>query len=681
MPRLTIDGQAVEVPDGASVMQAAEALGIEIPHFCSHEKLSVAGNCRMCLVEVKPGPPKPVASCCLAAAEGMEVTTNSDGVREARAGVMEFLLINHPLDCPICDQGGECDLQDQAFAYGAGGSRYTEDKRAVADKNLGPLIKTVMTRCINCTRCVRFATEIAGAPVLGQMHRGEDTEIGTFIEAAVATELSGNMIDICPVGALTSKPYAFTARPWDLVKTPSVDVHDAVGASIRVDSYGRAVMRVLPRRHEGVNEVWIDDRTRFACDGLAERRLDRPWVRGADGHLAATSWDAALGAVATRLGALDGAEIAALAGDLVDVEAVVALGDLMDALGAPHRDCRVDGAVFDTSQRAGYLFGPTIAGLEGLDALLLVATDPRVEAAMVSARIFKAWRASGLPIGLIGPAVDAPYPYAHLGAGPEALETLARARTGFAKVLRDAARPAVIAGKSAFRRPDGLAVHRALHDAAGAFGATFGMLHDAAGRVGALEVGFAPRGPGALGFEGILAAARGGRVKAVVLLGVDTFRVRDALGPDTFVVYIGHHGDAGAAGADVVLPGAAYTEKDATYVNMEGRPQRALAAVAPPGDARVDWEILRDLAAALGTPLPYAHPGARIEAAWPHLADLDALAPPPLAPFGVSGVLERAPFVLPPGRDFWRANVICRASPTMAKCAAAFQSKASQKAA
>ncbi|HBH26312.1 MAG TPA: NADH-quinone oxidoreductase subunit G [Rhodospirillaceae bacterium] len=666
MPKLTIDGVEVEVEPGTSVLQAAEALGVEIPRFCFHDRLSVAGNCRMCLVEISPGPPKPVASCCLPAADGMVVKTDSPMVREARAGVMEFLLMNHPLDCPICDQGGECDLQDQAVGYGAGRSRYTENKRAVAEKALGPLIKTAMTRCINCTRCVRFAEEIAGAPVLGQFHRGEDAEIGTFIKAAVATEMSGNMIDICPVGALTSRPYAYRARPWELTKTPSIDVHDALGANIRVDSRGREVLRILPRLHEGINEEWIDDRTRFACDGLAERRLDRPWVRGADGRLRETSWATALTAAARGLA---GRDVAALAGDLADVEAVVALRDLMDELGSPHRDCRVDGAVFDTSQRSGWLMNAGVAGVDEADILLLVATDPRREATVLGARIFRNWRERGLPIAVIGPAIDAPYGYDHLGDGPDALDRLARARTGFAKTIKGAQNPMILAGMSAFRRPDGLAVHRALHEAAQKFGATFNMLHTAAGRVGALEVGFVP-GPGGMDCAGILRDA-----KALISLGAEVSAPKGC-----FTVYIGHHGDVGAAGADVVLPGSAYTEKDATYVNTEGRPQRAVRAVAPPGLAREDWTIVRDLAAALGKPLSYNDISARIEAAWPHLARWDTVEPAPWGPFGTAGPVDRVPFAAPKDA-YYHANAICRASPTMARCVVAFRAPNSEEAA
>jgi NADH-quinone oxidoreductase subunit G len=664
MPKLTINGMAVEVEKGTSILQAAEQLGIEIPRFCYHDKLSVPANCRMCLVEVEGGPPKPVASCAMACGEGMTVQTESPMVKKARKGVMEMLLINHPLDCPICDQGGECDLQDQAMAYGFDRSRFHENKRAVPDKELGPLVKTIMTRCINCTRCVRFAEEIAGVPTLGQFHRGEDAEIGTFIDKLVDTELSGNLIDICPVGALTNKPYAFKARSWELRKTESIDVHDAVGSNIRVDTYGREVMRVLPRLHEDINEEWISDRTRFACDGLGKARLDRSWIRDKDsGKLIEASWDEAFALIAKKLKGVKGENIAALVGDLAELESIVVLKDLMTKLGSTNMDCRTDGELFDVSSRAGYLFNSTIAGIEQADAILLVGTNPRHEASMVNARIRKAWANGKVKIGLVGEKADLTYPYEHFGTGPQDITKAVKAFKGKYQ------KPMIIAGIGAFQREDGLAVHHALYEAAEEMGATFNMLHAAASRVGALEAGFVP-GEGGKNFHEIVAGTKDGSIKVLYLLGADEFEARAEIGWKTFVIYQGHHGDRGAARADVVLPGAAYTEKDGLYVNTEGRAQIAKRAAFPPGEAREDWKILRAVSDKLKKTLPYdtlIQLRGRIAQEWPHLAQADTIQPAQKQAFGVKGKVSAEGFAGPVD-SYYLTNAICRASKTMQQC-------------
>ena len=480
MAKLTINGREIEVPNGLTVLQACELAGIEIPRFCYHERLSVAGNCRMCLVEMERAP-KPIASCAIPVNDGMVIHTDTPTVQKARQGVMEFLLINHPLDCPICDQGGECDLQDQAMAYGYDRSRYNENKRAVPDKYMGPLIKTIMTRCIQCTRCVRFATEVAGVEDIGLLNRGEKVEI-TTLEQAIDSEMSGNLVDVCPVGALTSKPYAFNARPWELRKTNSIDVMDAVGSNIRVDARGREVMRVLPRLHEDVNEEWISDKTRHACDGLRRQRLDRPYVRGADGKLAQATWAEAFQAIAARLSDLPGERIAAIAGDQADAESMKALKDLMAALGSANLDCRQDGAKLDPSCRAGYLFNSTIAGIERADAVLLIGSNPRWEAPLVNARLRKGYLWGGLKVGLIGEPVDLTYGVDYLGAGPETLQQLAGGEGAFAETLRAAERPALILGMGALARPDGaaiLALARQLAESCGMTGAS----DNAAGRM------------------------------------------------------------------------------------------------------------------------------------------------------------------------------------------------------
>jgi NADH-quinone oxidoreductase subunit G len=679
-PKVTINGIKIEVEPGTSILQAAEQLGIEVPRFCYHDKLSVPANCRMCLVEVEGGPPKPVASCAMACGDGMSIRTDSEMVQKARKGVMEMLLINHPLDCPICDQGGECDLQDQAVGYGFDRSRFQENKRAVPDKELGPLIKTSMNRCINCTRCVRFAEEIAGTPVLGQFHRGEDAEIGTFIDELVKTELSGNLIDICPVGALTSKPYAFKARSWELRKTESIDAHDALGCNIRVDVRGREVMRILPRLHEDINEEWIDDRARFSYDGLNRGRIDRPYIRDEkSGKLKAASWEEAFAFIKKKMKGIKPDQVAALAGDMVELESMVALKDLMDKLGSPHRDCRTDGARFDVRTRGGYLFNSTIAAVEQADVILLIGTNPRREGALLNARIRKAWTERRAKIGLIGEAADLTYSYDHLGTGPHDVEKLLTASTGFAKILKEASRPVMIVGSGVFQRADGEAVHTMLRECAEKLGIVnaerngFNILHRAASRVGGLEIGFTPQ-KGGRDFTQIIEGTKDGSIKALYLLGADEFEAHSAIGWQAFVIYQGHHGDHGAARADVVLPGAAYTEKDGIYLNTEGRPQMARRASFPPGEAREDWKIIRALSDHLGVKLLYdtdIQLRERIFADWPHFENFDSIKKARWQGTGEPGKVDAAPFVSP-AKNFYMANAICRASQTMRKCADAF---------
>jgi NADH-quinone oxidoreductase subunit G len=675
MPKVTVDGVELEVPAGVTALQACEMAGKEIPRFCFHERLSVAGNCRMCLVEVSPGPPKPAASCALPVADGMEIKTDSEMVRKARNGVMEFLLINHPLDCPICDQGGECDLQDQAMAYGRDGSRFQEHKRAVKDKHMGPLVKTIMTRCIHCTRCVRFATEIAGVPELGLLGRGEQAEITTYLEKSLDSEVSANVIDLCPVGALTSKPYAFVSRPWELTKTESVDVLDAVGAAIRVDARQTEVLRVLPRLNEDVNEEWLADKSRSACDALARQRLDRPYVRR-DGKLQAASWDEAFAAIAEKMNGLDGSRMAAIAGDLCDAEAMFALKALMDAKGSPNLDCRQDGAKLPAA-RAGYIMNSGIAGLETADAVLLVGTNPRWEAPLVNTRLRKAWLQGGATIAAVGPQIDLTYPCENLGAGPETLQAIADGSHPFAETLKNAERPVVIVGMGALARGDGeavLAAARALAETCnlvrdGWNG--FNVLHTAAARVGGLDIGFVP-GAGGRDVAGILDGAASGDIELVYLLGADEIDM-SRLG-DAFVVYQGHHGDAGAHRADVILPGAAYTEKNGTYVNTEGRVQLGRQAVQPPGDAREDWTVIRALAGAVGAGLDYVTLGdvrAAMAAANPVFERVDAFAPADWEAFGAAGAMDSAPFESPIA-NYYMTDPISRASETMAECTREF---------
>jgi NADH-quinone oxidoreductase subunit G len=686
MPKLIVDGTEIEVENGITLLQACEEAGAEIPRFCYHERLSIAGNCRMCLVEVK-GAPKPQASCALSVndlrpgPEGQppEVFTKSRTVKKAREGVMEFLLINHPLDCPICDQGGECDLQDQAMAYGFDKNRFAENKRAVEDKDIGPLVKTIMNRCIHCTRCIRFTTEVAGVEEMGAIGRGEDMEITTYLEKALTSELQGNVIDLCPVGALTSKPYEFTARPWELTKTESIDVMDAVGSAIRVDSRGAEVMRVLPRLNDEVNEEWISDKARFIWDGLRSQRLDRPYVRD-NGTLREASWDEAFSAIAARFKGRDPGRIGAIAGDLAAAEDIYALRDLMDALGVANIDCRQDGSPLgEAGGRAGYLFNSGIAGIDETDALLLVGTNPRIEAAVLNARIRRNWLHTRLPVAAIGEPADLTYAHEYLGAGPETLRDVAEGRHKFASVLARAKQPMIIVGQGAIARPDGLAVlslAAKLAQGCGAIGSEwngFNVLQAAAGRVGGLDVCFLPR-QGGVGTAGIVEGAAKGSIDTVYLLGADEIDM-EKLG-SAFVVYQGTHGDAGAHRADVILPGAAYTEKSATYINTEGRVQLARRAVFPPGDAREDWAIIRALSGVMGKTLAYntlEQLRARMHGESPQTAARDELPIADTARFGdlaaKGGRIDAAPFANAI-RDFYLTNPIARASKIMAECSA-----------
>jgi NADH-quinone oxidoreductase subunit G len=683
MARLKVDGKEIEVPDHYTLLQAAEEAGAEIPRFCFHERLSIAGNCRMCLVEVKGGPPKPQASCAMGVrdlrpgpnGEPPEMFTNTPMVKKAREGVMEFLLINHPLDCPICDQGGECDLQDQAMAFGVDSSRFYENKRAVEDKYIGPLVKTIMTRCIHCTRCIRFTTEVGGVSELGATGRGEDMEITTYLERAMTSELQGNVIDLCPVGALTSKPYAFQARPWELTKTESIDVMDAVGSAIRVDTRGREVMRILPRTNDDVNEEWISDKTRFIWDGLRTQRLDRPYVRKG-GKLVPATWPEAFEAIRAAVAKTSGDRIGAIAGDLAAVEEMYALKLLMASLGSANIDCRQDGAALDPSAgRAGYIFNPTIAGIEQADALLLIGSNPRFEASVLNARIRKRWRLGNFPIGAVGDIGDPRYDYVALGSGPDSLKQLLDGKGKFVSALKKAQRPLIIVGQGALARPDGGAVLGLAAKLAGDLKAVredwngFAVLHNAAARVGGLDIGFVP-GEGGKDLAGMMSGA----LDVLFLLGADEIDMK-AIG-NAFTVYIGTHGDAGAHRADVILPGSAYTEKSGTYVNTEGRVQMANRAGFAPGQAKEDWAILRALSDVLGHRLPFdslSQLRARLYADHPLMAAIEEIRPGEAATIArlakAGGRLGKAPFV-PPVRDFYLTNPIARASAVMAECSA-----------
>jgi NADH-quinone oxidoreductase subunit G len=658
MPKVTVDGQEIEVPQGATVLQACEEAGKEIPRFCYHERLSIAGNCRMCLVEVKPGPPKPQASCALPATEGQEIRTDSAMVKKAREGVMEFLLINHPLDCPICDQGGECDLQDQSMTYGKGTSRTQEQRRAVTEKYMGPLIKTVMTRCIHCTRCVRFSEEIAGVDEIGALYRGEDMQITTYLEQAAAHELSANVIDLCPVGALTSRPYAFEARPWELKRTLSIDVSDAVGANISLHSKGREVMRALPRINDDVNEEWLSDKARYQVDGLTKRRLDRVFVRK-DGKLAASDWSEAFGAIAGALEA-DKSSVAAVAGDMVDCETMFAAKALLKACGSTLLEGRQTGMTYDVSNLAAVNFNSTLAGIETADCILIVGSHIRWEAALVNARIRKAVKA-GAKVFVVGPEWETTYPAEFLG---EDLKVLNRVPKALGDAMKAAERPAVILGGAALAN-DVLGAALKLVDK---FGLVkdgwngFNVLHMSASRMGGLMLGYAQEG----GMADIAAA----NPKVLFSLGADEMDYEPYA--DCLKVYIGHHGDKGAHNADIILPAASYAEKDGTYVNTEGRVQFAEKAVFAPGDAREDWTILRALADAIGVSVGFDS-FAQLQGAM--IAEVPALGEEALADYGTlpkadskakaEGVISAYPV-----KDFYLTNPIARASSVMQQCSA-----------
>jgi len=652
--KVVIDGKEVEVEGAMTLIQACEVAGIEVPRFCYHERLSIAGNCRMCLVEVVGGPPKPAASCAMQVRDlrpGPDgqppvVKTNSPMVKKAREGVMEFLLINHPLDCPICDQGGECDLQDQAMAYGVDFSRFREPKRATEDLDLGPLVETHMTRCISCTRCVRFTTEVAGIHQMGQTGRGEDAEITSYLGQTLDSNMQGNIIDLCPVGALVSKPYAFTARPWELTKTESIDVMDALGSSIRVDTKGREVMRFLPRNHDGVNEEWISDKTRFVWDGLRKQRLDTPYIRE-NGKLRKASWPEALSAASA---AMKGKKVAGLVGDLAPVEAAFALKQLIEGQGG-NVECRTDGAKLPIGNRSGYVGTSSIEDIDDAKRILLIGTNPRTEAPVLNARIRRAW-SNGADVALLGEAVDLTYDYHHLGSDRAALTKLMDD-----KGLSDGADTPglVIVGQGALSEADGEAVLSAAMKIAELGNSRLLVLHTAAGRVGAMDVGAVTEG-------GLEAALDGAEV--IYNLGADEVDID----PGAFVIYQGSHGDRGAHRADIILPAAAYTEENGLFVNTEGRPQLALRAGFPPGEAKENWAILRALSAELDATLPYdsmAQLRQALVAAHPHLGEIDVVAENAWQPLPVKK----------PGKadfrnaltDFYLTNPIARASSLMAE--------------
>lgn len=678
-----IDDIPVMVEPGTTVLQAAAQVGIEIPRFCYHERLAVAGNCRMCLVEVERSP-KPVAACAMPVMKGWRIKTDSEMTKRAREGVMEFLLMNHPLDCPICDQGGECDLQDQAMAFGSDRSRFTDinhsGKRAVEDKDIGPLIKTIMTRCIHCTRCIRFASEVAGVNDLGTTGRGNDMQIGTYVEKFFLSELSGNVIDLCPVGALTNKPYSFVARPWEIRRIDSVDVMDGLGSNIVVNTRTNEVLRILPRENEEINEEWLSDKSRFACDGLKRQRLVAPMLKKPDGELQAVEWESALISVAKALQAAPKGKIAVVAGAMADAEAMVALKDLLNRLGSEtlctEQAFPTEGA--GTDLRSNYIMNNSLAACEKADLVLLVGTNPRYEAPLLNTRLRKGYVHNETDVALIGPNVDLSYPHENLGSDPQILADIASGRHPFFGKLKAAKRPLVIVGADVLARKDGSQFLAAAKTLAGKLTPenpewkAFNVLQTTAGQTAALDIGYHP------GVDAAVAA----QPKVLILLGADAGNVkRESLPADCFVIYQGHHGDNGASIADCILPGAAYTEKQGTYVNTEGRAQQTLVAVSPPGLAREDWKIIRALSEIVGTPLPYDTLDElrdRLEEIAPHLVHYGQLQPANYEKCGeelaktAAGRFESSiDFKQKLLKDFFMTDPITRASPTMAKCTVA----------
>ena len=671
MPFITINNKEIEFENGMTVMQACELTGIEIPRFCYHDKLSIAGNCRMCLVEMEKSP-KLIASCAMPAAEGMKILTNTENVENARKGVMEFLLINHPLDCPICDQGGECDLQDQALHYGFDKSRYEENKRAVKNKYMGPLVSTIMTRCIHCTRCVRFSTEIAGVDDLGLLGRGENAEITTYLEKTIKSELSGNVIDLCPVGALTSKPYAFKARPWELNKTESIDVFDAMGSSIRIDTLGKNTLRVLPRMNEEINEEWISDKSRFAIDGLSKQRIDTPYLLK-DGKLIISVWDEVLASITQEISKRGKENILALSGKFTDIETLFSAKSFLQSLGSDYFDCRYDNVQFIEKQRGSYIFNSTIQEIDNADAILLIGTNPRWEACVLNARIRKAYINNDCKVGLIGKKLDLTYKYEHLSDDIDHINDLLNNKSSFSEVLENSKKSLIIIGNSAINYPEGKEVLNICSEIAKKYDISnnnfngFNILQQDISKVGAIDIGF---------YNNNFSQNFDQNIKnhitkfnpVVFLLACD--EINHSILEGAFVVYLGHHGDVSAQLADIVLPTPAYTEKSSTYVNMEGRVLQTTRCYHPLGEAKEEWKIFRTLSDRFSQKLKFNNLSElrnEILNFFPAFNEINNLPKTSKLDFGSSTKIENR--VLEYNiKNFYMTDVISRASITMANC-------------
>ena len=671
MPKITIDTKEIEFENGMTVMQACELAGVEIPRFCYHDKLSTAGNCRMCLVEMEKSP-KPIASCAMPAAEGMNIKTNTELVKKARQGVMEFLLINHPLDCPICDQGGECDLQDQALHYGFDKSRYEENKRAVKNKYMGPLVSTIMTRCIHCTRCVRFSTEIAGVDDIGLLGRGENAEITTYLEKTIESELSGNVIDLCPVGALTNKPYAFQSRPWELKKTESVDVFDGMGASIRIDSKGKNVLRVLPRLNEEINEEWINDKTRFAIDGLSKQRLDKPYIK-IDNKLEATSWDTALKLVASEIKKRGAENTSAFSGKFSDIESLYSTKNFLNLLNSEFYDCRFDNTQFVHGHRSSYLFNSSIQKIDEADAILIIGSNPKWEAAVLNSRIRKAYLNNNCQIALIGPKINLTYKYTHLSNDISYLNNILNEKSDFLEHLKNAKNPLMLIGSSAINYNDGIEILKICAEICNKFNIVnesengFNILNQNISRVGALDIGFYSKN-----FDRDFKVSLTKHIRdtnpVVFLLGLDEINFSSL--KDSFVIYIGHHGDEGANNADIILPSPAFPEKTSTFVNIEGRVLQTTKCFNPIGEAKEEWKIFRALSQEFKEQLKFNNLNElrqEIIKNFPHLNQLNTLPNKSEVNFGKSHIIDNNEIEYNI-KNFYMTDSISRASVNMANC-------------
>ena len=672
MPKIIIDGKDFEVEENLSIIQACEVSGVEIPRFCYHEKLSVAGNCRMCLVDIEDArgmSPKPVASCAMQVSDGLKIQTKTQRVKKAREGVMEFLLINHPLDCPICDQGGECDLQDQSVAYGLGGSRYEQNKRSVENKDMGPFIKTEMNRCIHCTRCVRFSTEVSGSDEIGAIGRGRDMEITTYLDIAVKSELSGNVIDLCPVGALTSKPYAFSARPWELKQTESIDVMDAVGSNIRIDTKGNKVMRVLPRNNDEVNEEWISDKTRFFWDGLSLQRIDKPYLRE-NGKLRQISWKKAIDVASDKLLNTNPKKIASITGDLVSIESIYSIKKLMDSIKSPNTECRQDGSKINGG-REKWLFNSKLSGIDVSDGCLLIGTNPRIEAALINSRIVRKSKEKNYSIGLLGNKSELNYNYDYLGDDPSIIYDLIDNKSPFCEKLSEMNKPIMIIGQGALKGDEGEDYLNLCIELANNYNFLkndwngFNVLHTAASRPGAMEIGFLPKERGK-DLDQIIDGYKKGDISTLFLLGADEIEISEKT--DCFVIYQGHHGDKGANIADLILPSPSFNEQNGLFINTEGRIQESIRATFPIGEAKEDWEIISLISKKMGLENidnSFEDLRSSLFQSFPHLADIDMCLSGEKLPEKIERKDIKQHVFKNSLNNFWLSNSITRSSRLM----------------
>ena len=666
MLKLKVNNIDVEVEEGLTVLQACEKVGIEIPRFCYHEKLSIAGNCRMCLVEIEKSP-KPVASCAMPVADGMNIKTNTVLVEKARKGVMEFLLVNHPLDCPVCDQGGECDLQDQSMFYGIDKSRFKENKRAVSEKNMGPLIKTQMTRCIHCTRCVRFATEVAGVTEIGAIGRGEDMQITTYLEQSMQSELSANVVDLCPVGALTSKPYVFEARPWELKKTESIDVMDAIGSNIRVDTYDWEVKRVLPITNEDINEEWISDKTRYACDGLLNQRLDTPYIKY-NGKFEKASWNEVFNIIKSKIKNIDKDKICGITGDLVNMETLYLFKEFFNkTLGSNNIESRNNHTYLNPEKRENYLFNSTISGIEEADFILLVGSNPRYEATILNARIRKAYIQKKIKIVSLNDVGDLTYPYQSLDGNIENIKEIIEDNHEVSNLIKDSKKPLIIFGQSCLKSKFAKYIFESVksflekNNKISDEWNSLNTISENASTVGSFDLGLYKTVDGS---NEVLKDLENHMFEIVYLLGVDNLKFEKK---NEFIIYQGSHGDKGAEIADIILPGAAYTEQNGYFTNLEGKMQKAYKASFPPEEAKEDWLIINELAEAMNHRKLFNDKD-ELESSLLNQINLFIKKNKSIKSSNVGNLEFKKEFLKIQNEDYYYSNAIARASKTMLEC-------------